>query len=72
MNPKTDELESRTPSEDDKTSALVFKIATNPFVGRLIYVRVYSGKLESGSYIYDTRSGRKERISRMFQPFYKN
>ncbi|MBR4064568.1 MAG: elongation factor G, partial [Tidjanibacter sp.] len=48
-------------------SALVFKIATNPFVGRLIYVRVYSGRLESGSYIYDTRSGRKERISRMFQ-----
>ena len=67
MNPKTDEMESRTPSEDDKTSALVFKIATNPFVGRLIYVRVYSGKLESGSYILDTRSGRKERISRMFQ-----
>ncbi len=67
MNPKTDETETRKPSEDDKTSALVFKIATNPFVGRLIYVRVYSGKLESGSYIYDTRSGRKERISRMFQ-----
>ncbi|MBR5852139.1 MAG: elongation factor G [Bacteroidaceae bacterium] len=67
MNPKTDEMEERTPSEDDKTSALVFKIATNPFVGRLIYVRVYSGKLESGSYILDTRSGRKERISRMFQ-----
>ena len=67
MNPKTDEMEARTPSEDDKTSALVFKIATNPFVGRLIYVRVYSGKLESGSYILDTRSGRKERISRMFQ-----
>ena len=67
INPKTDEMEQRTPSEDDKTSALVFKIATNPFVGRLIYVRVYSGKLESGSYIYDARSGRKERISRMFQ-----
>ncbi len=67
INPKTDEEEERQPSEDDKTSALVFKIATNPFVGRLIYVRVYSGKLESGSYIFDTRSGRKERISRMFQ-----
>ena len=67
INPKTDETELRKPSEDDKTSALVFKIATNPFVGRLIYVRVYSGKLESGSYIFDTRSGRKERISRMFQ-----
>ncbi|MBQ2786727.1 MAG: elongation factor G [Bacteroidaceae bacterium] len=67
MNPKTDEEESRQPIESDKTSALVFKIATNPFVGRLIYIRVYSGKIESGSYIYDSRSGRKERISRMFQ-----
>ncbi len=67
MNPKTDEEESRQPVESDKTSALVFKIATNPFVGRLIYIRVYSGKIESGSYIYDSRSGRKERISRMFQ-----
>ena len=67
INPKTDETEVRRPSVDEKTSALVFKIATNPFVGRLIYVRVYSGKLESGSYIFDTRSGRKERISRMFQ-----
>ncbi|MBO7280338.1 MAG: elongation factor G [Bacteroidaceae bacterium] len=67
INPKTDETEERRPSVDEKTSALVFKIATNPFVGRLIYVRVYSGKLESGSYIFDTRSGRKERISRMFQ-----
>ena len=67
MNPKTDEEESRQPVESDKTSALVFKIATNPFVGRLIYIRVYSGKVESGSYIFDSRSGRKERISRMFQ-----
>ena len=67
INPKTDEEESRQPIESDKTSALVFKIATNPFVGRLIYIRVYSGKVESGSYIYDSRSGRKERISRMFQ-----
>ena len=67
VNPKTDEEESRQPVESDKTSALVFKIATNPFVGRLIYIRVYSGKIESGSYIYDSRSGRKERISRMFQ-----
>ena len=67
INPKTDEAEARRPDEAEKTSALVFKIATNPFVGRLIYVRVYSGKLESGSYIFDARSGRKERISRMFQ-----
>ena len=67
MNPKTDEEESRQPVETEKTSALVFKIATNPFVGRLIYIRVYSGKVESGSYIFDSRSGRKECISRMFQ-----
>ena len=67
INPKTDDTETRRPDEAEKTSALVFKIATNPFVGRLIYVRVYSGKLESGSYIFDARSGRKERISRMFQ-----
>ncbi len=67
INPKTDEEENRQPVETEKTSALVFKIATNPFVGRLIYIRVYSGKVESGSYIYDSRSGRKERISRMFQ-----
>ena len=67
VNPKTDEEEDRKPVETEKTSALVFKIATNPFVGRLIYIRVYSGKIESGSYIYDSRSGRKERISRMFQ-----
>ena len=67
INPKTDEEEGRQPIESEKTSALVFKIATNPFVGRLIYIRVYSGKVESGSYIYDSRSGRKERISRMFQ-----
>ena len=67
INPKTDEEENRQPIESEKTSALVFKIATNPFVGRLIYIRVYSGKVESGSYIYDSRSGRKERISRMFQ-----
>ena len=66
-NPNTGEEEDRRPDEADKTSALAFKIATDPYVGRLTYVRVYSGKLESGSYIYNVRSGRKERISRMFQ-----
>ena len=66
-NPNTGEEEDRCPDEADKTSALAFKIATDPYVGRLTYVRVYSGKLESGSYIYNVRSDRKERISRMFQ-----
>ena len=66
-NPDTDKEEDRRPDESDHTAALAFKIATDPYVGRLTYVRVYSGKLESGSYIYDVRSGKKERISRMFQ-----
>lgn len=57
----------RKPSETDPFCALAFKIATDPFVGRLCFVRVYSGVLESGSYIYNTRSGQKERISRIFQ-----
>ena len=50
-----------------KTSALAFKIATDPYVGRLTFFRVYSGKVEAGSYIYNTRSGKKERVSRLFQ-----
>jgi len=66
-NPETGEEEERKPSEDDKTSALAFKIATDPYVGRLTFFRVYSGKLESGSYIYNVRSGKKERVSRLFQ-----
>ncbi len=66
-NPDTKEEESRMPSEDEKTSALAFKIATDPYVGRLTFVRVYSGKMEAGSYTYNTRSGKKERVSRMFQ-----
>ncbi len=66
-NPQTGEEEDRKPSEDEKTSALAFKIATDPYVGRLTFVRVYSGKLEAGSYIYNTRSGKKERVSRLFQ-----
>ena len=66
-NPDTGEEETRTPSEDDKTSALAFKIATDPYVGRLTFFRVYSGKIEAGSYVYNVRSGKKERVSRIFQ-----
>ena len=67
VNPETGETEVRHPSEDDKTSALAFKIATDPYVGRLTFFRVYSGKIESGSYVYNVRSGKKERVSRIFQ-----
>ena len=66
-NPTTGEEEDRKPSEDDPTSALAFKIATDPYVGRLVFFRVYSGKVEAGSYVYNTRSGKKERVSRLFQ-----
>ena len=66
-NPDTGETESRKPSEDEKTSALAFKIATDPYVGRLTFFRVYSGKVAAGSYIYNVRSGKKERVSRLFQ-----
>ncbi len=68
-NPDTNAEEDRRPSEEEHTSALAFKIATDPYVGRLTYIRVYSGKITAGSYIYNTRSGKKERISRMFQMF---
>ena len=67
VNPETNEKETREPSEDDKTSALAFKIATDPYVGRLVFFRVYSGKVEAGSYVYNVRSGKKERVSRLFQ-----
>ena len=66
-NPATGEEEDRKPSEDAPTSALAFKIATDPYVGRLVFFRVYSGKVESGSYVFNTRSGKKERVSRLFQ-----
>ncbi|MFT6503820.1 MAG: elongation factor G [Crocinitomicaceae bacterium] len=66
-NPKTDEEESRKPSVDEPFAALAFKIATDPFVGRLCFTRAYSGKLEAGSYVLNARSGKKERISRIFQ-----
>ena len=66
-NPTTGEEEDRKPSEDEPTSALAFKIATDPYVGRLVFFRVYSGKVVAGSYVYNTRSGKKERVSRLFQ-----
>ncbi len=65
--PSTDELIKRGPSNDEPFSALAFKIATDPFVGRLCFFRVYSGKLNAGSYVLNTRSDQKERISRIFQ-----
>ena len=66
-NPETGEEEDRKPSEDEKTSALAFKIATDPYVGRLTFFRVYSGKIAAGSYTFNVRSGKKERVSRLFQ-----
>ena len=66
-NPSTDEVIKRGPSNDEPFSALAFKIATDPFVGRLCFFRVYSGKLNAGSYVLNTRSEQKERISRIFQ-----
>jgi elongation factor G len=66
-NPKTDEPASRKPSFDEPFSALAFKIATDPYVGRLCFTRAYSGKLPAGSYVLNTRTDKKERISRIFQ-----
>ncbi|MEQ9405207.1 MAG: elongation factor G [Cyclobacteriaceae bacterium] len=67
INPDTEAETRRKPSSDEPFSALAFKIATDPFVGRLCFVRSYSGVLESGSYVYNTRTDKKERISRIFQ-----
>ena len=67
FNPETGEEVERKPDENEPTSALAFKIATDPFMGRLVYFRVYSGKVQAGSYVYNPRSGKKERISRLFQ-----
>ncbi|MFN5311891.1 MAG: elongation factor G [Flavobacteriales bacterium] len=67
INPKNDQEVTRKPSYDEPFSGLAFKIATDPFVGRLCFVRAYSGKLEAGSYVLNTRSDNKERISRIFQ-----
>ena len=66
-NPDTEEEEDRKPSESEPTAALAFKIATDPYMGRLVFFRVYSGKVEAGSYVFNSRSGKKERVSRLFQ-----
>ena len=66
-NPDTDEPVEIRPDEKEPFVALAFKIATDPFVGRLCFIRAYSGILESGSYVYNTRTENKERISRVFQ-----
>ena len=65
--PRTGDAITRKPDDNEPLCALAFKIATDPYVGRLCYFRVYSGKLEAGSYVYNPRSGKKERISRIFQ-----
>jgi elongation factor G len=67
INPDTEETELRKPDPKAPFSALAFKIATDPFVGRLAFFRCYSGKLDAGSYVLNTRSGNKERISRIYQ-----
>jgi elongation factor G len=67
INPKTEEPTFRKPRVDEPFAALAFKIATDPFVGRLCFTRAYSGLLESGSYVLNTRTNKKERISRIFQ-----
>jgi elongation factor G len=67
INPKTDKEELRKASVDEPFSALAFKIATDPFVGRIAFFRVYSGVLEAGSYVYNASTGKKERISRIMQ-----
>ena len=67
INPDTEAEEKRKPNVDSPFAALAFKIATDPFVGRLAFFRVYSGALDAGSYVLNTRSGKKERISRIYQ-----
>jgi elongation factor G len=67
IDPDTEEPTFRKPLTTEPFTALAFKIATDPFVGRLCFVRSYAGMLESGSYVYNTRTGKKERISRIFQ-----
>jgi len=67
INPNTDAEDERHSSDAEPFSALAFKIMTDPYVGRLTFIRVYSGKLESGSYVMNTVTGKKERISRIVQ-----
>ncbi len=66
-NPKTDKEEERKPSVEAPFAGLIFKIATDPFVGKLAFFRVYSGALKAGSYVWNATSGRKERVSRIFE-----
>jgi elongation factor G len=66
-NPDTEKEEVRRPEIKEPFCGLVFKIATDPFVGRLAFVRAYSGKLDAGSYVYNTRSEKKERVARLYQ-----
>jgi len=65
VNPKTGDQIERKPSESEPLAGLAFKIATDPFVGKLIFVRVYSGKLSAGSYVLNTTTGEKERVGRI-------
>ena len=66
-NPRTGDEIVRQPSAEAPFCALVFKIATDPFVGRLAFLRAYSGHLDAGSYVYNTRTGKKERVARLYQ-----
>src|SRR5690606_12668101 len=65
VDPKTEEPLVRQPNDSEPLTALAFKIATDPFVGKLAFFRVYSGKLEAGSYVLNTRTGSKERVGRI-------
>ena len=65
--PRTGDETVRRPSAEEPFAALVFKIATDPFVGRLAFLRAYSGRLDAGSYVYNTRTGKKERVARLYQ-----
>ena len=65
INPDTDEVVERGPSDSEPFSALAFKVASDPFVGQLIFIRVYSGTLDAGSYVYNPRTRNKERIGRI-------
>ncbi len=67
INPDNDKQETREPDANKPFAALAFKIATDPFVGRLCFFRTYSGKLNAGSYVYNMRTGKRERISRLMQ-----
>ena len=65
--PDTNEVEKREPNSSEPMAALAFKFASDPYVGRLCFFRMYSGKLDAGSYVMNSRTGNKERISRIFQ-----